>query len=560
MQYGKEDSDFFQIDARRGLHAGREYWAHRKFFGRVYLSREVNPSLKDKAGREGLVENQAKRLLRSAVIMILKDLARQFLGTDSPIRTSEIAKPESRKQRGREAASTARVSRKKEFLIALRSSENTLEKTEASLAKLQAEVTVALAEEKLEALETLQPAIQSLLATASKLELPPVPKGLEDRTDEYRQNRDRREDVVFALENLQSKMISSIAGSRSRQPSKIADSFRKQILAENKDAHSETRVEISTAIKTLQATWTDRILGSESEFVSATERIVAKVSQQSDVPVAIDQIRMLWNQVQNTVLTDAAGVLQSLRLLDSGINLSAALEVVDESDMQSREKIEQLNLLAQSGIAVEIISHDLEEMAQQTEFSLKKLPPGCRENAAFKRGFAAFQSLVDRFRFLSPLSVATYRARRTIKGSEISAYVKEFFQRRFESAEIDFEANKEFDLMEITDVPSRIFPVFVNLVNNSLYWLKFAKSKKIRFARKGPLVVVADSGPGVDKDDDEHLFEMFFTKRPQGRGIGLYLCRANLAVARHQIRLAGPDDPKILSGANFVIEFRGLND
>lgn len=560
LPYGKEDSDFFQIDARRGKHAGREYWAHRKFFGRVYLSREANPNLKDKAGREGLVENQAKRLLRSAVIIILKDLARKFVGSDSPIRESEIAKAESRKKRGREAASVARVSRKKEFLSALRSSERDLEKTEARLVKLEAEVKAAVAEEQIESQEALQAEIQSLLATVSKFELPPVPKGLEDRTDEYRMNRDRSEDIVSALESLQSTVISSITGSKSKQPSRIANSFRKQILTESKDAHTGTRGEISTAIKVLQSTWNDRMLSSESGLVSATERIVAKVTEQSDVTVAIDDIRMLWNEVQNTVLADAAGVLQSLRLLNNGVDLSAALEVVDESDMQSREKIEQLNLLAQSGIAVEIISHDLEEMAQQTEFSLKKLPTDCRDNAAFKRGFAAFQSLVDRFRFLSPLSVATYRARRTIKGSEISAYVKEFFQRRFESAGIDFESNKEFELMEITDVPSRIFPVFVNLVNNSLYWLKFAKSKKIRLARKGSLVVVADSGPGVDKGDYEHLFEMFFTKRPKGRGIGLYLCRANLAVARHQIRLAGPEDPKVLSGANFVIEFRGLND
>jgi signal transduction histidine kinase len=332
------------------------------------------------------------------------------------------------------------------------------------------------------------------------------------------------------------------------------------MLAESKEAHADVRQEIFDAIRTLQANWGDRLGSSESSLVASTERIVAKGIEPSGVGVAIDNVRSLWNELQNTVLDDAAGVLRSLRLLNSGVDLSAALEVVDESDLQSRDRIEQLNLLAQSGIAVEIISHDLEEMAQQTEFSLKKLPPACRDNAAFKRGFAAFQSLIDRFRFLSPLSVATYRARRIIRGSEISTYVKEFFQRRFASEEIDFETNKEFESMEITDVPSRIFPVFVNLVNNSLYWLKFAKAKKIRFARKGPLVVVADSGPGVDKDDHEHLFEMFFTKRPQGRGIGLYLCRANLAVARHQIRLAMPDDPKILPGANFVIEFRGLND
>jgi signal transduction histidine kinase len=252
--------------------------------------------------------------------------------------------------------------------------------------------------------------------------------------------------------------------------------------------------------------------------------------------------------------------LESLRLLASGVDLQSALVVTDESDARANDRIEQLLLLAQSGTAVELISHELEEMAQETESNLKTLPEPCQKSQAFKRATTAFTSLIDRFRFLSPLSVATYRARRTITGEEISNYVRDFFGRRFESGDVDFASTKQFDAMQITDVPSRIFPVFVNLVNNSLYWVKFSNQRKIRFEFKNGTVIVADNGPGIDKDDEENLFQMFFTKRAQGRGIGLYLCRANLAVARHKIRIATSDDPKVLTGANFIIEFRGLND
>jgi two-component system sensor histidine kinase PilS (NtrC family) len=46
-------------------------------------------------------------------------------------------------------------------------------------------------------------------------------------------------------------------------------------------------------------------------------------------------------------------------------------------------------------------------------------------------------------------------------------------------------------------------------------------------------VDVIDSGKGVQENQVEHLFEPFFTTRPEGTGLGLYLsrelCEANRA-------------------------------
>jgi signal transduction histidine kinase len=38
-------------------------------------------------------------------------------------------------------------------------------------------------------------------------------------------------------------------------------------------------------------------------------------------------------------------------------------------------------------------------------------------------------------------------------------------------------------------------------------------------------VRMADTGPGVSAEDQKHLFEPFFTTRPEGTGLGLALCR-----------------------------------
>ncbi|WP_342079676.1 ATP-binding protein [Escherichia coli] len=74
-------------------------------------------------------------------------------------------------------------------------------------------------------------------------------------------------------------------------------------------------------------------------------------------------------------------------------------------------------------------------------------------------------------------------------------------------------------------------------------------------------VMISDSGPGVDADDLESLFTLFFTRKQKGgRGVGLYLCKQNLMAGGHSIRYETIEELKKLSGANFVITFKGLSN
>jgi signal transduction histidine kinase len=40
------------------------------------------------------------------------------------------------------------------------------------------------------------------------------------------------------------------------------------------------------------------------------------------------------------------------------------------------------------------------------------------------------------------------------------------------------------------------------------------------------LVSVADSGSGIDPKDIDHIFDAFFTTKPNGMGMGLSICRS----------------------------------
>ena len=64
----------------------------------------------------------------------------------------------------------------------------------------------------------------------------------------------------------------------------------------------------------------------------------------------------------------------------------------------------------------------------------------------------------------------------------------------------------------------------------------------------------------MDPDDVDSLFELFFTRKMNGRGVGLYLCRVNLAAGGHTIAYGRDPGQRVLPGANFIIRLRGLAD
>lgn len=89
-----------------------------------------------------------------------------------------------------------------------------------------------------------------------------------------------------------------------------------------------------------------------------------------------------------------------------------------------------------------------------------------------------------------------------------------------------------------------------NLLDNSFYWLRVrwpetepAAPRKIYMGYRSdllgsPAIIVADNGPGFS-DEPDTLIRPFFSRRPDGMGLGLYY--ANLVMELNGGRLAFPD-------------------
>lgn len=103
--------------------------------------------------------------------------------------------------------------------------------------------------------------------------------------------------------------------------------------------------------------------------------------------------------------------------------------------------------------------------------------------------------------------------------------------------------------------------VFMNILLNAIQQMPQSRRQRGRVTittsycredRRFPVrIAFSDSGPGIHTKHLEKIFEPMYTTKPQGTGMGLYICRELLALMDGQIRI---EQTAILIGTTFVVE------
>ena len=122
---------------------------------------------------------------------------------------------------------------------------------------------------------------------------------------------------------------------------------------------------------------------------------------------------------------------------------------------------------------------------------------------------------------------------------------------------VDFDVTERPLIVKTTDAV--LLQVFINLFDNSLYWLKTVdRERRIKISIDGnkQRLIFSDNGPGIKDDDVNYIFEAFYSgKGEEGRGLGLYIAKQLLDRYDYSIDLAEFSKDKVLCGANFILEF-----
>jgi len=558
LPYGRTDNDFFEIETRRSISAGREFWNARRMFGRVAISREQNPNLKDKAGREGFIDNRSAKALRALVIHILRTAAYQYFGQASELRSQVLSDVQAkydkeRADKERQALSAKNASRFR----------SNLRKNFPTLNQIYTETENILSETKIDNEQDLLDA-QSLIARLSDsladLRLTGAPAKLGAVEDDYRAYRAMYAEMIEKIKSLEEKRATAIERIKPAKPEEIA---QKQLNSHASRLQARLRT-WRKAIETIQNTESERVASlfdvRNKAFHQDAMHFVENVRLgRYGLDDALAGMKALYQKLDSENEDTFQSYLYALEIMSENINIELIARQGTAENVTLREDLNRLNQVAQLGITVEILGHELASNERMIYEGIRQIQQA-GQIPGTELIVEGFEALSQQLEFLSPLKVSGTKARRLITGREIEDYLNKFFGSVIRNRAITIHASEAFRQFALYEQPSRLYPVFVNLVNNSVYWMvnSHTREPEVFMSVEEERIVISDNGPGINPIDQEHLFKMFFTRKSSGgRGIGLYLCRTNLQAGGHSIAYATERKFRRLDGANFVIDFKG---
>lgn len=213
------------------------------------------------------------------------------------------------------------------------------------------------------------------------------------------------------------------------------------------------------------------------------------------------------------------------------------VKTIKNSLNMARETKVELLELANIGLVVEIVIHELARLTERTGELLVDLQK--------KEGKGDVVNLVDSLR---SQIVATNKRIRTVDAMSPSgrhrkenydavAQTKTIvsgFKNRFErhgiKAEITLDDGPAEKALNVYMVRGLIAQTLENLLTNSVYWLqqgvKDGEKERvisIEIDSKALTISVTDNGPGVDPKYAKEIFKPYYTTRRKGKGLGLYI-------------------------------------
>lgn len=552
--YGDPEYDFLRIEQRRSQNAGHYFFSYRRLFGAISISIEDNSALREKAGREGFQENAAYRDFRDLLEHLFLQLAADFFR-----RTAKATDLFVRRKAELEAAHTHQkesAQRRASFVRTLGAAITELEDGLAgeALSAVRLELDRALDKARRGRAEPLGPIGQARDTALRKI------AGIEGRMRvdlpgdlalEPEQQRDwstylylwglfERDDLDPGKRHVHEAVEGALIDTGSPvDPREVAAA----VLREREERGRDVLATVEQVSNSLIEQFRQGVRVSLDQASSDFEGVIGRLWQeQADAPAEkldpdwlVNAERQAEGAVQ--LMRRRLDVLQ--RRIDAATSRLRGVEALDQEDVAVVLEEELLALrdraaadlqLAQLGTAVEIINHEFSASIRAVRNNLRRLGAWGQSNpdlAKLTRDLtASFQHLDSYLTLFTPLHRRLQRARTTFTGGDIATYVHDLFTERFERDDIEFEVTDAFRKFPINGYPSTFYPVFVNLVDNACFWVGQRRQPRvIRLDADDEGLVVADNGPGVSPPDQEAIFEMGFSRKPGGRGMGLHISK-----------------------------------
>lgn len=590
LPYGNNDYDFLDIERRRTKSASYYYFSYRRMFGVIELSSTENAALSEKAGREGFRENRAYRQFRDILANFFTQIAADFFregGTSAgryEERRSELSRVERarRKAEKRKAARRAAIAGEIDRFFQRVEAGEPVHATSAVISDLVSEMASAnLAGSTAEAARIVASAETRArrrldeIASAYRISLPRgvglgkrVKRDYEAQQSEYerivREIVTPRAQEVEALVTAASQSIGSHVDRRLRFDAAIDEALTAATRS-LQDAATAARSAASEA----QTRVVDAVRASVARLESSIRSVVAAVQSTNLDAMDAKDATNLRIALEQQIQTAGDVELQLLHALteqmrrvgvesELGEHFVAeidATEALEEEVLALREQAEADVELAQLGMALQVITHEFDAAIKGVRRAVRELQVWATDNPELRGVYTnlrvSFDHLDGYLALFTPLERRLYQKKVKITGAQILKFLRDLFADRIKRHNVQLSATRMFMRHSFMGYPSTFYPVFVNLVDNAIFWLSETRDeRKIELDASDQGMLVSDTGPGIPVRDQRAVFELGFTRKPGGRGMGLYIAKGVLGKEGYDLRI-GP--PRLGTGTTFEI-------
>lgn len=594
LPYGNSDYDFIDIEKNRTKSASYYFFSYRRMFGVINISKKNNSYLKEKAGREGFIENKAYRqireILKNFFIQLAADFFREGGGPKSEFWVKRRGDQERIHKAKERRDKQARV-RKERFQDSLNSF---FDRVSTKQIAHEIETFIDETDKKFGSVAYIDDpdvASQSLLdyEIEARRELGSLkqkykinhPRGFNISKDirqdwnayllEYEKldgnffipTEDKIEELVddytsrLEIEVSKRKRLEQAVNYISEEAKKIAAKKEK----ETKEAVSNISQKVKELTNDLMSGLEDKIRDVKDEFKKLKVNEVEDfdlVEQRRSMEEAIVNERDKSTEILETIIRQIDGIYWGKDEEGNVITNDQMNAALEEELYEMKERVHADVELSQLGLAVGVIHHEFNSTINSIRSSIKELKAWADVNehmdGVYNNIRINFEHLDSYLTLFTPLNRRLYRKEENIPATDIKLFLLDLFKARFERHNIELRSTKGFKKRSIYGFRSTFYPIFVNVVDNAIHWLKQKKDieeRVIRLHADDTGFYISNNGPEIKPNERERIFELGYTKRENGRGMGLHISREVLEGVNYKMYV---DEPQKGSTVTFKIE------
>lgn len=563
LPYGDSDVDFLRVELRRSKSAKEYYFSYRNMLGYVNITKRNNSALQEKAGREGFIENKAYKQFKAVLENFFIQVAASYFVDKGELSDLFIEQRRSHQEvyeaiKKRENWKSNKKKKLKESLeIFFQQYDSGKWKAKVELLK---ESLVYLFDEYdhvktdfddfvFETQEFQKERIQ-LIRDEIKITIPAgvgFGKEISVLIDRYKVRRQEIENVLIDIEQHTEKRLvefEDIYGNRSGLRRRFNDSLDTQQEFHKKQLNDIYK-QAEESIISLTKWANEELKANRIKARESLDKIREEFASTSFSNKSSEELYQIKRSLERKIEAASEEVISKIEKLASQINAahegkdenlvsSSQLTAALESEYEHLKEQHESNLeLVQLGMALGVVHHEFNNNIISIRRGLREMAPWAAKNhkllPIYDKIRTGFDHLDGYLRTFTPLARRLARKRTEITGKAISEFVTDVFLERLEKDGVRVNFTTSFIAYNTVGYTSTIFPAFVNLLDNAIFWVaKSTGDKSITLDVDKNGFVIKDTGPGIPTVDRENVFEFGFSKRIGGQGMGLYVAKQTL--------------------------------